>query len=89
MLNVSQRLIFGCALLACLTIGLVAMTHHALAAAGQTTLAYSFVAMALLLEFGTIYFVLKPIAFRILPPPGVLARTMRSVAALPRISAAD
>ncbi|MFP5209548.1 MAG: ATP-binding protein [Acidobacteriota bacterium] len=61
MLNLSQRLILGCALLACLTIGLVAMTHHALAAAGQTTLAYSFVAMALLLELGTIYFVLNPI----------------------------
>ena len=61
MLNLTQRLILGCALLACLTIGLVAMTHHALVAAGQTTLAYGFIAMALLLELGTIYFVLKPI----------------------------
>ncbi|MDE3150135.1 MAG: PAS domain-containing protein [Acidobacteriota bacterium] len=61
MLNLSQRLILGCALLACLTIGLVAITHHALAAAGQTALAYGFVAAALLLELGTIYFVLAPV----------------------------
>jgi len=61
MLNLSQRLILGCALLACLTIGLVAITHHALAAAGQTTLAYAFVVAALLLELGTIYFVLAPV----------------------------
>ena len=61
MLNLSQRLILGCALLACLTIGLVAITHNALAAAGQTALAYGFVAAALLLELGTIYFVLAPV----------------------------
>ncbi len=61
MLNLSQRLILGCVLLACLTTGLVALTHRALAAAGQTTLAYAIVLAALLIEIGTIYFVLRPI----------------------------
>jgi signal transduction histidine kinase/HAMP domain-containing protein len=48
-------------LLACLTAGLVAVTHRALAAAGQSTLAYFFVLAALVIEIGTIYFVLSPI----------------------------
>jgi signal transduction histidine kinase/HAMP domain-containing protein len=61
MLNLSQRLILGCALLACLTVGLVAVTHSALTAAGQSTLAYVFVIAALLIELGTVYFVLRPI----------------------------
>ena len=61
MLNLSQRLIIGCVLLACLTAGLVAVTHRALAAAGQSTLAYFFVLAALVIEIGTIYFVLSPI----------------------------
>jgi NtrC-family two-component system sensor histidine kinase KinB len=61
MLNLTQRLIFGCVLLACLTTGLVAVTHRALAAAGQSTLAYCFVLAALLIEICTIYFVLSPI----------------------------
>ena len=61
MLNLSQRLILGCVLLACLTAGLVAVTHRALAAAGQSSLAYAFVAAALIVEIGTIYFVLSPI----------------------------
>jgi NtrC-family two-component system sensor histidine kinase KinB len=61
MLNLSQRLILGCVVLACLTAGLVAVTHRALAAAGQSTLAYAFVAAALIVEVGTIYFVLSPI----------------------------
>lgn len=61
MLNLSQRLILGCVVLACLTAGLVAVTHRALAAAGQTTVAYAFVAAALLIEVATIYFVLSPI----------------------------
>ena len=37
MLNLTQRLILGCVLLGCLTVGLVAATHKALAAAGQLT----------------------------------------------------
>jgi signal transduction histidine kinase len=39
----------------------VAVTHRALAAAGQSTLAYFFVLAALVIEIGTIYFVLSPI----------------------------
>ena len=35
MLNLTQRLILGCVLLACLTVGLVAIAHKALAASGQ------------------------------------------------------
>jgi signal transduction histidine kinase/HAMP domain-containing protein len=61
MLNLSQRLILGCMLLACLTLGLVALTHRALAAAGQTSLGYAFILVALLVEIGTVYFVLNPI----------------------------
>src|ERR1035437_8542742 len=61
MLNVSPRLILGCALLACLTVGTVLATHSALAAAGQFKLAFMFVAAAMIVETGTIYFVLRPI----------------------------
>ena len=61
MLNLSQRLVIGCVLLACLTAGLVAVTHRALAAAGQSTLAYGFIVAALLVEIATVYFVLSPI----------------------------
>jgi NtrC-family two-component system sensor histidine kinase KinB len=61
MLNLSQRLILGCVLLAGLTLGLVALTHRALQAAGQSRLAYGFVLAALLIEIGTVYFVLSPI----------------------------
>jgi two-component system, NtrC family, sensor histidine kinase KinB len=61
MLNLSQRLILGCVLLAGLTVGLVAMTHRALEAAGQMGLAYGFILAALTVELGTVYFVLRPI----------------------------
>ena len=61
MLNLKQRLLFGCVLLACLTLGLVAVAHKALAAAGQLTLAYAFIAAALVVEVATVYFVLQPI----------------------------
>jgi signal transduction histidine kinase len=61
MLNLSQRLILGCVLLACLTVGLVAVTHSALAAAGQSRIAYIFVIAAAVIEVGTVYFVLRPI----------------------------
>ncbi len=61
MLNFSQRLILGCVLLACLTVGLVLATHKTLAAAGQLGLATTFVVAALLVELATIYFVLRPI----------------------------
>ena len=61
MLNLSQRLILGCVILVCLMGGLVAATHGALAAAGQTRLAYAFVCAAVVVAAGTIYFVLRPI----------------------------
>lgn len=61
MLNLSQRLILGCVLMACLTVGLVLATHGALTAAGKIGLATGFVLAALLVELGTIYFVLRPI----------------------------
>lgn len=61
MLNLKQRLLLGCILLACLTLGLVALAHESLAAGGQLRLAYVFVAVALLVEVGTVYFVLSPI----------------------------
>jgi len=60
MLNLSQRLILGCVLLACLTAGW-SLHSSRLAAAGQTTLAYAFVAAALLIAVATVYFVLSPI----------------------------
>ena len=61
MLNLSQRLILGCVLLACLTVGLVAVTHQALLAAGQSQLGYGFIVAALVIETATVYFVLSPI----------------------------
>jgi len=61
MLNLSQRLILGCVLLACLTAGLVAATYNALAAGGQLKLALAFVGLAVLVEFGTMLAVLRPI----------------------------
>ena len=72
MLNLSQRLILGCVLLACLTLGLVAATHRALQAAGQLKLAWVIVAAVLLVELGTVYFVLRPIH--------MLARDARRIA---------
>jgi signal transduction histidine kinase len=61
MLNLTQRLILGCVLLAGLTVGLVAATHSALAAAGQSRLAFAFIVAVLVVELGTVYFVLGPI----------------------------
>jgi signal transduction histidine kinase len=72
MLNLSQRLIFGCILLAGLTVGLVAATHRALAAAGETSIAVLFAVAAVVVELGTVYFVLKPIH--------MLARDTRRIA---------
>jgi NtrC-family two-component system sensor histidine kinase KinB len=61
MLNLNQRLILGCVLLAGLTVGLVAVTRHTLQAAGQFPLAIAFVVAVLLVELGTIYLVLGPV----------------------------
>jgi signal transduction histidine kinase/HAMP domain-containing protein len=61
MFNLAQRLIFGCVLLAGLTIGLAALTHHALAASGQSSIAVAFSVVAALLATATIVFVLMPV----------------------------
>jgi two-component system, NtrC family, sensor histidine kinase KinB len=61
MLNLAQRLILGCVLLAALTLGLLAATHRALQAAGQMGLAWAFAGIAILVEIATVYFVLRPI----------------------------
>jgi len=61
MLNLSQRLILGCVLLAGLTVGLAVAAHRALAAAGQPKTAWFYVLAALLVAAGTAYSVLRPI----------------------------
>jgi len=61
MLNLSQRLILGCVLLATLTVGMVAATHRALQAAGLAGLAWAFVVASILVALGTALFVLQPI----------------------------
>ena len=62
MLTLTQRLILGCALLACLTVGLVAVTHRALAAAGQLRFAFIIILAAFVVEVCTVYFVLRPLS---------------------------
>ena len=52
MLNLSQRLILGCLVLVGLTAGLVIATHRTLAAAGQSRLAYIFLAATVLVAAG-------------------------------------
>jgi signal transduction histidine kinase len=61
MLNLTQRLILGCMLLTGLMLGLLAATHRALQAAGQWRLAWVFVIAAIVVEVGTVFFVLRPI----------------------------
>ncbi len=61
MLNLTQRLILGCVLLGCLTVGLVAATHKALAAAGQLHLAYAVIVAVAVVAAATLFFVLRPI----------------------------
>jgi signal transduction histidine kinase len=61
MLNLSQRLILGCAVLLGLMAGLVALAHNSLPAA-QSRLAYALLAAALLVAVLTVFFVLRPIA---------------------------
>jgi signal transduction histidine kinase len=72
MLNLTQRLILGCVLLAGLTFGLVLATHSALAAAGLYGRAVLFVLAAVVIEVGTVYSVLRPIR--------MLARDARRIA---------
>ena len=61
MLNLTQRLILGCMLLGCLTVGLVIATHRALAAAGQLHLANAICVVAVVVVAATVFFVLRPI----------------------------
>src|ERR1700722_16818175 len=61
MLNVTQRLILGCVLIACLTAGLVAVAHKALATAGLLHLGYAVAVACSLIAAATIYFGLRPI----------------------------
>lgn len=61
MLNLSQRLILGCILLAACTVGLFVATRHALNAMGAGTLGAIFAAVSLLICAATVYLVLQPI----------------------------
>jgi signal transduction histidine kinase/HAMP domain-containing protein len=72
MLNLSQRLILGCTVLVGLTAGLVFATHDAIAAAGQSRLAYLILAATGVAAFGTAFFVLRPVR--------LLARDARRIA---------
>jgi signal transduction histidine kinase/HAMP domain-containing protein len=59
--NLSRRLILGCILLTGLTAGMAMATHNALAAAGQSKLAWILVAAAAVIAAATVFFVLRPI----------------------------
>lgn len=61
MLNLSQRLILGCVVVAALGVSLVAITHGALAAAGQLHLAVALLITLILIEAATVALVLHPI----------------------------
>jgi signal transduction histidine kinase len=61
MLNLTQRLVLGCVLIAALAVTLVAATHRALAAAGQLHLAVALLVSLILAEIATVLLVLQPI----------------------------
>jgi two-component system, NtrC family, sensor histidine kinase KinB len=61
MLNLAQRLILGCVLLAALTVGLALAARHALVAAGVWSLALIFIVSAFVVCIGTILLVLQPV----------------------------
>ncbi len=61
MLNLTQRLILGCVVIAALAVWLVAATHRALAAAGQMQLAIALLVSLILVEVATVMIVLHPI----------------------------
>ena len=61
MLNFTQRLVFGCAVIAALAIGLLAVTHRALVSTGKFSSAVAFVASILLAEIATVLIVLHPV----------------------------
>jgi len=72
MLNLAQRLILGCVLLAALTIGLAVIAHGALAAAGDGPIALVFSIAAVLIGLSVIVLVLQPIR--------MLARDIKRIA---------
>jgi len=61
MVNLSQRLILGCVLVAALGVGLVATSHRALAAAGQWHFAIALVVSMIVVEVAMVMLVLHPI----------------------------
>jgi len=61
MLNLTQRLLLGCVVIAALAVGLVAITHRALAAAGDSFISVAFIVSIVLVEIATIVLVLHPI----------------------------
>lgn len=61
MLNLTQRLILGCVLIAALAVAVVAATHRALAAAGQLHLAVALMVSLILIELAMVMLVLHPI----------------------------
>lgn len=61
MLNLSQRLILGCVLIAALGVSLVVTIHRALAQAGELRLAVALVTSLILVEVATVMLVLHPI----------------------------
>jgi len=61
MLNLTQRLILGCVVIAVLAVSLVAATHRALSAAGQMHLAIALLVSLILIEVATVMLVLHPI----------------------------
>ncbi len=61
MLNLAQRLILGCLLLAGLAAALVAVAHRALLGAGQMGAAYGLLAAIVFVAALTAFFVLRPI----------------------------
>ena len=62
MLNLTQRLILGCALLGGIVAFLVVKTHSALAATGQLHFAYLMIGAAIAVAAGTVFFVLRPLS---------------------------
>ncbi len=72
MLNLSQRLILGCVLLATFTVSLAIAARHALIASGEWRLGLALAAAAVVACVGTIVLVLRPIH--------MLARDAKSIA---------
>jgi NtrC-family two-component system sensor histidine kinase KinB len=72
MLNLTQRLILGCLLLAAVLIGFIASIHRALSASGQLGLGYVCIGAFVLLEVAVVLLVLHPVR--------ILARDAKKIA---------